>query len=71
MAGFAVWVKDVYRSRLNTQAVFEIRKRAEAGESHYVIANDYGVHRSTVSRISSRRNWRSVTEQETSTTACG
>ena len=49
-------IKDVYRTgrawkKLTAENVREIRKRAASGECHASIAKDYGVHKSSVSKI--------------------
>lgn len=47
-------------SKLTEVEVQEIRRRADAGELHRLIAADYGVSRSRVTTIASRKDWRHV-----------
>lgn len=43
--------------KLTKEIVIEIRKRAADGENHQLIANDYGIHKSQISAIHTRRTW--------------
>ncbi|QXN74975.1 HNH endonuclease [Gordonia phage Posh] len=47
-------------THLTESDVAEIRRRAAAGELHRIVAADYGVSRSRVTTIVSRRSWRHV-----------
>ncbi|AMU78483.1 hypothetical protein SEA_SKINNYPETE_53 [Mycobacterium phage SkinnyPete] len=47
-------------AKLNERDVEEMRRRADAGELHRVIAADYGVSRSRVTAIAGRKSWRHV-----------
>ena len=46
--------------KLTLDQVYEIRKRAAAGELFYKIAADYGISYSTVGRINSGRLWKTA-----------
>jgi hypothetical protein len=43
--------------KLTPEIVREIRRRAASGERHQLIADDYGIHKSQVSTIYTRRTW--------------
>lgn len=43
--------------KLTPAIVLEIRRRAATGENHQLIANDYGIHKSQISAIYTRRTW--------------
>lgn len=47
-------------AKLTEQQVAEIRARAGSGELHRILAAEYGVGRSTISRIVSRAGWAHV-----------
>lgn len=47
-------------AKLLPSDVMAIRKRCERGESLTTIAQDYGVGKTTISAIKTRRNWRHV-----------
>ncbi|WP_200905478.1 HNH endonuclease [Sphingopyxis sp. 113P3] len=49
-----------YLSRLNEQAVREIRGRRGRGESLSEIAKDYGVSINTISAVAQRKTWKHV-----------
>jgi hypothetical protein len=46
------------RARLSQKDIDEIRRRAATGENQGVIARDFGINRSYVSRLHTRRSWR-------------
>lgn len=48
------------RAKLTAQAVQEIRDRAAMGEYHRLLAEEYGVARSTIAAVVCRQNWRHV-----------
>lgn len=48
------------RTRLNAEAVLEIRRRATAGEKYRAIGIDFGVAETTVSAVVNRHNWRHI-----------
>jgi len=43
--------------KLTENDIRTIRKRIEAGEVQQLIANDYGVHQVTISRINLKKDW--------------
>lgn len=43
--------------KLTPDIVLEIRRRAASGERHQVIADNYGIHKSQISAIYTRRTW--------------
>lgn len=47
-------------AKLNETQVVEIKKRLAAGELHRIIAADYGMHESAISKIKLGIRWRSV-----------
>ena len=48
------------RTKLNPDAVVEIRRRAAAGEMQTQLAHEFGVHPTTINGVTARRTWRSV-----------
>lgn len=50
-------------SKLSEWQVREIRRRGDAGESHYAIADDYGVTQGCIWRIVRRLSWAHVTDE--------
>ena len=51
----------VSKKKLTVEAVREIRKRVENGETHRTIASRFGINQSMVSLIATRKAWRHVT----------
>ena len=49
-----------WRAKLASSDVVLIRKRVASGQSHRRIAREYGVDKSTVTRIAARRSWSHV-----------
>ena len=49
------------RAKLTEQQVLEILGRCGTGESHGRIAQDYGVTRSSITLINTRKNWKHLT----------
>lgn len=52
--------EKVNTSKLNEDTVREIRRRYENGVSSNYLAKDYGLAKSSITRIISRKNWRHV-----------
>ncbi|MGY5035149.1 hypothetical protein ACWC9U_30750 [Streptomyces sp. 900116325] len=48
------------QAKLTEAEVADIRERVAAGELHRVLAAEYGVSRSSVSRIVSRGGWKHI-----------
>lgn len=50
-----------FQAKLTNDQAREIYSRAKSGETHKSLASEYGVSRSTVSMIVSRKQWRAAT----------
>jgi len=48
------------RSKLTESQVHEVREKANKGIFQYVIAQEYGVDRSTIGLIVRRKNWQHI-----------
>lgn len=46
-----------FASKLTEKKVLELRRRAKAGEKQKVLAIEFGVHGSTISRIVNKKKW--------------
>lgn len=56
--GRVPWGEMLPQSKLALRDIYDIRRRAASGEFHSVIAADYKVRQSTVSRIIRKERWR-------------
>ena len=52
--------EQVGTAKLTAEAVREIRQADEAGQSHREIAKEYGVDRSTIWLVATRKYWRHI-----------
>lgn len=55
--------KNPFR-KLSDEQVYEIRRRADAGEEHKSIAKDMPVSVTIVQKIAARQRWRHLQERE-------